>query len=257
MKKNILIILILIIVVVLIATLGYGYYQKLTQETKNPIATMEIEGYGTIKLELYPDIAPQTVANFIALANRGYYDGKVFHRVVKDFMIQGGSDKEDATAGPKISDIKDDVPEEEDREYSIIGEFVANGYEKNTLSHTEGVISMARGDYSQLGSSLIEEGYNSADAQFFIVTKATSYLNGVYTAFGKVIEGLDIVHQIENVELTEPDTEAGETTSETPKEMPVINSIRVETFGIDYGLPETLEVFDYNNWLMQMYGVQF
>ena len=207
MKKNVGIILILIVVLALLGLLGYGYYKKLTENIQYPIATMEIENYGTIKLELYPDIAPETVSNFIALANKGYYDGKVFHRVVKDFMIQGGSHKEDATAGPNISNIKDDVSEEEDREYSIFGEFVANGYEKNTLSHTEGVISMARGDYSQMSPALAKEGYNSGDAQFFIMTKANSTLNGTYAAFGKVTEGLDVVHQIENVELTEPDTE--------------------------------------------------
>src|SRR5699024_8144113 len=106
----------LILVIVLIGVVAYGYYQKATMEVKNPIATMEVENFGTIKMELYPDLAPETVANFVALANRGFYDGLTFHRIVKDFMIQGGDPNGDGSGSAKISDLKDGG---EDTEYTI------------------------------------------------------------------------------------------------------------------------------------------
>ena len=135
--KNMIWIIALILVIVLIALIGYGYYQKITIKVKNPIATMEVESFGTIKMELYPELAPQTVANFVTLANRGFYDGLTFHRIVKDFMIQGG-DKEGTGQGTAtIKDLKDDG---EDTAYSIKGEFIANGVEKNKLKFEEGVV---------------------------------------------------------------------------------------------------------------------
>ena len=194
MKKTskILWIVALILVIVLIAVVGYGYYRKLTMEVKNPIATMEVENFGTIKIELYPELAPETVANFIILSNRGFYDGLTFHRVVKDFMIQGGDKEGTGQGSAKLSDLKDDG---EDTEYSIKGEFIANKVD-NKLKFEEGVLGMARNDYTQYSSSLTEQSYNSGSSQFFITTKETSSLNGYYTSFGKVIEGMDVVHKI-------------------------------------------------------------
>ena len=254
--KNIIWIIALLIVIVLIGTLCYGYYKKATMEVKNPVATMEVENFGTIKMELYPDMAPNTVANFITLANRGFYDGLKFHRIVKDFMIQGGDSNGDGTGAPKLSNLKDGG---EDKEYAIKGEFIANGV-KNTLKHEEGVVSMARADYTSYSSTLSEESYNSAGSQFFIMTKANTSLNGNYTAFGKVIEGMDIVHNIENVEVKAADSnEEGKENSSaevsTPVNPPVIKSIKVETYGVDYGEPETLEPFDYTSWLYSQYGI--
>ena len=199
--KNIIWIIALILVIVLIGVVAYGYYQKATMEVKNPIATMEVENFGTIKMELYPDLAPETVANFVALANRGFYDGLTFHRIVKDFMIQGGDPNGDGSGSAKISDLKDGG---EDTEYTIKGEFFANGVDNN-LKFEEGVLAMARSDYTSYSSALAEESYNSGSSQFFIMTKESSSLNGYYTSFGKVIEGLDVVHQIENVEVKVPD----------------------------------------------------
>ena len=198
--SNIITIIALILIVALIGGVGYGYYQKATMEVKNPIVTMEVQDFGTIKLELYPEMAPEAVANFVALAQNGYYDGLKFHRVVSDFMIQGGDSNGDGTGAPKLSDLGIEVSEDEDREYCIKGEFLANKYNKNTLKHEEGVISMARGDYTSYSSTLTTESYNSAGSQFFIVTKETSSLDGMYAPFGKVIEGMDIVHNIEKVE---------------------------------------------------------
>ena len=249
--KKILWIIALIVVIILIGVVGYGYYQKLTMENNRPIATMEVEGYGTIKMELYPEQAPETVANFIALANRGYYNGSSFHRVVKDFMIQGGTKNGDGTTGAKLSDLKDGG---EDEDYTIKGEFISNGV-NNTVRFTEGTLGVARSDYSQYDSSLAEESYNSGNSQFFIMTQANNSLDGNYTAFGRVIEGMDIVHNIENVETKVAD--GSETTGNTEQSVPVtpikITSISVETNGVDYGLPETLTPFDYQSWFYQQY----
>ena len=243
----------LVAVIILIGVVGYGYYKKATFKVENPIVTMEVENFGTIKMELYPDQAPETVANFITLANRGFYDGTKFHRVVKDFMVQAGSKDGDGTTGAKISDLKDNG---EDKDYTIKGEFLANGV-TNTIKFEEGTLAMARADYTQMSSSLKDESFNSGCSQFFIMTKENTNLNGYYTAFGKVIEGIDVVHKIEEVEVTvaegQEETEGAEVS--TPVNPPKVTSIRVETYGIDYGLPENLTPFDYNSWLYQQYGI--
>ena len=251
--KNILWIIALILVIVLITGVGYGYYRKATMEVTNPVATMEVENYGTVKIELYPDLAPETVANFITLANRGFYDGLTFHRVVKDFMIQGGDPEGTGQGSAKISDLKDGG---EETEYSIKGEFVANGV-NNTLKFEEGVIGMARNDYTSYSSTLTEESYNSGSSQFFIMTADNTSLNGYYTAFGKVIEGMDVIHNIENVEVKAADDseETGNTEVSTPVNTVKITSIKVETNGVDYGLPETLTPFDYMSWMYKQYGL--
>lgn len=243
----------LIAIIVLIGVVGFGYYKKATFKAQNPIVTMEVENFGTIKIELYPDQAPETVSNFIALANRGFYDGTAFHRVVKDFMIQAGSKDGDGTTGAKISDLKDDGA---NQDYTIKGEFLANGV-TNTVKFEEGTLAMARADYTSYSSALTEESYNSGCSQFFIMTEENTNLNGYYTAFGKVTEGLDVVHKIEEVEVTvaegQEETEGAEVS--TPVNKPKVTSIRVETFGIDYELPETLTPFDYTSWLYKQYGI--
>ena len=251
--KNILWIIALILVIALVAGVGYGYYRNATMEVTNPVATMEVENFGTVKIELYPDLAPETVANFITLANRGFYDGLTFHRVVKDFMVQGGDPEGTGQGSAKISDLKDGG---EDTAYSIKGEFIANGV-NNTLKFEEGVIGMARNDYTSYSSTLTEESYNSGSSQFFIMTADNTSLNGYYTAFGKVIEGMDVIHNIENVEVKAADDseETGNTEVSTPVETVTITSIKVETNGVDYGLPETLTPFDYMSWMYQQYGL--
>lgn len=252
--KNIIWIIALILVIVLIGIVGFGYYKKATMEVKNPVATMEIENFGTVKIELYPDLAPETVSNFITLANRGFYDGLTFHRIVKDFMIQGGDKEGTGQGSATLADLKDGG---DDTEYSIKGEFIANGVENNKLKFEEGVIGMARNDYTQYSSSLKEESYNSGSSQFFIMTKYNSSLNGYYTAFGKVIEGMDVVHNIEQVEVKASDDsqESENTEVSTPVNPVKITSIKVETNGVDYGLPETLTPFDYMTWMYKQYGI--
>lgn len=171
-----------------------------------PIATIDIEEYGIIKAELYPEYAPNTVNNFIELANGGFYNGLTFHRIIKDFMVQGGDPKGNGTGGPG---------------YSIKGEFPNNGFERNTLKHTEGVLSMARSPLK-----------DSAGSQFFIMTKDTSSLDGDYAAFGKVIEGMDVLHNIEGVETNRKDK---------PNKDVKIKSISVDTKKEEYPLAEKIK----------------
>lgn len=268
MKKasNIITIIALILIVALIGGVSYGYYKKATMEVKNPIVTMEVQDFGTIKLELYPEMAPQTVANFVALAQHGFYDGLKFHRIVEGFMIQGGDSNGDGTGAPKLSDLGIDVKDGEDRDYCIKGEFLSNGYNKNTLKHKEGVISMARADYTQQYSkALTTESYNSAGSQFFIMTADNSSLDGNYAPFGKVIEGMDIVHNIEKVEVKEAEStsssssdsssESSSKEKSTPVNDVIISKVSVETYGVDYGKPDTLETWNYYDWVYKTYGI--
>lgn len=266
MKKEKIVLTIIIIAILLVVAaiiyVGYGMYKNMTKEVRNPIATIEIQDYGTIKVELYPDQAPNTVANFITLANNEFYNGLTFHRVIPDFMIQGGDKSGDGTGTPTIDDLKKNG---DTSTYCIKGEMIANGNTKNTLKMERGVIAMARSDYSSISPALTQEGYNSAGSQFFIMHKDNDYINGIYTGFGRVIEGLDVVDKIANVEVTyrssevtdsnnvPKDENGNELTADMPINKPVITSITIDTFGVDYGEPETLEPFNYYNYIMQNY----
>ena len=168
----------------------------------NPIVTITMENGDVMKAELYPEIAPNTVNNFISLVNKGFYNGLIFHRVIRGFMIQGGCPDGNGMGGPG---------------YGIKGEFSQNGI-KNDLKHTPGVLSMAR--------SMMP---NSAGSQFFIMHKNSPHLDGAYAAFGKVTEGLDVVDKIACVQTDYNDRPV------TPQK---ISSITVETFGVDYPEPE-------------------
>jgi peptidyl-prolyl cis-trans isomerase B (cyclophilin B) len=252
----------LIIIIALLGTLGYGYYKKATLSVQNPIVTMEVEDFGTIKIELYPEYAPNTVANFIKLANNGFYDGLTFHRVVQDFMIQGGDKQGDGTGGVTLSALDTSIEEGStaDTDYSIAGEFIANGFNKNTLKMKEGTLAMARSDYTSYSSSLAEESYNSAGSQFFIVTKENSSLDGNYAGFGYVVEGLDVVHAIESVEVETDDSSSSSSSSSensTPVNPPKITSVTAETYGVDYGMPETQEPFDFSAWITKRYSTSY
>ena len=276
--KNICWIIALILIIVILGGLVYGYYKKANNNISNPIVTMEVENFGTIKIELYPDQAPETVSNFVKLANNGFYNGLKFHRVVKDFMIQGGDPEGNGTGSPKLSDLynnddenasykySDGTDAEGSDSYSITGEFVANGYTQNTLNLTEGTIAMARSDYTSYSSTLATESYNSGSSQFFIMTSNDhTNLSGYYAGFGKVIEGMDVVKEIANVECKEAesssDSEEDADTSEqevsTPVNDVIITTVSVDTFGVDYGMPKTLKPFNYMKWLYSMYGLTY
>ena len=172
---------------------------------QNPVITIEMMNGDTIKAELYPEIAPNTVNNFLSLVKKGFYNGLIFHRVISGFMIQGGCPNGHGMGGPG---------------YSIKGEFSHNGF-PNSLAHTEGVLSMARA-----------MSPNSAGSQFFIMHKAAPYLDGEYAAFGKVIEGMDVVNKI---------AETRTDYSDRPLEDQVMESVTVDTFGETYPEPNKLD----------------
>ena len=225
-------------------------------------AQITIKDYGTINVELYADIAPITVANFAKLVNEGFYNGLTFHRIISGFMIQGGDSNGDGTGSPELSDIGlAEAGTDSDKKYCITGEFLANGYE-NKIKNTDGVISMARADYTSYSSQLTTESYNSAGSQFFINTASNTSLDGSYATFGRVIEGLDVVHAIENVEVkassesTNSDSDSGSNTEvSTPVNDVIISNVTVETYGVDYGKPKTLDVWDYYDWVYKTYGI--
>lgn len=168
----------------------------------NPVVTFEMENGDIMKAELYPEVAPNTVNNFVSLVKKGFYDGLIFHRVISGFMIQGGDPEGTGIGGPG---------------YSIKGEFAQNGV-ANNLVHDAGVLSMARAMHP-----------DSAGSQFFIMHKNAPHLDGAYAAFGKVTEGMDVVNQI-----AETDTDY----SDRPLDEQKIKSMTVDTFGVDYPEPE-------------------
>lgn len=169
---------------------------------QNPVITFTMKNGDVIKAELYPEIAPNTVNNFISLVSKSFYDGLIFHRVIRGFMIQGGDPEGSGMGGPG---------------YSIKGEFSQNGFENNLL-HDEGVLSMARSMHP-----------DSAGSQFFIMHKKSPHLDGAYAAFGKVIEGMDIVNKI---------AETNTDYSDRPLEPQIMETVTVETFGEVYPEPE-------------------
>ena len=272
MKDNkielVFIIIAIVFIIGFIGFLGYGYYKNATQENKNPIVTMEVENFGAVKIELYPNLAPDTVSNFVKLTENGFYNGLTFHRVIKDFMIQGGDKNGDGTGTPKLSDLDKSIEKdsEADKEYCITGEFAENGYRNNSLNLTKGTIAMARSNYMQYSSTLAKESYNSGGSQFFIMTTDNNTaLSGEYAGFGKVIEGLDVIDKIANVEVKSNQEQTGENGEEASANAEVskpvqdvkIISMTVDTFGVDYGMPKTLDVFNYMKWLYSLYGMEY
>lgn len=171
---------------------------------QNPIVTFTMENGDTMKAELYPEVAPNTVNNFISLVKKGFYDGLIFHRIISGFMIQGGDPDGTGMGGPG---------------YSIKGEFSYNGVDNN-LKHSRGVLSMARAQHP-----------DSAGSQFFIMHANAPHLDGQYAAFGKLIEGEDVLDSIASVDTDWNDR---------PRKPQVMKTVTVETFGVDYDEPETL-----------------
>lgn len=174
---------------------------------QNPVVTFTMKNGDTFKAELYPEIAPQSVNNFISLIQKGFYNGLIFHRVIRGFMIQGGDPQGTGMGGPG---------------YSIKGEFASNGF-KNDLKHTEGVLSMARSMFP-----------DSAGSQFFIMHKNSPHLDGDYAAFGKIIEGMDIINKIAEVPTNY---------SDRPTEDQVMETVTVDCFGVEYPEPEKMREF--------------
>lgn len=195
----------MLVVFVCLVLVGFGSGTAFAEEqAPNPLVTMDLGELGTMEIELYPAIAPNTVANFIALIQQGYYDGVIFHRVIPGFMIQGGDPKGTGTGGPG---------------YSIKGEFAQNGF-PNDLKHNRGVISMAR---TQIP--------DSAGSQFFIMVERAPHLDRAYAAFGQVVKGIEVADKIVGAKRDRADR---------PLEDQKIVKMTVETFGVEYPEPEKL-----------------
>jgi cyclophilin family peptidyl-prolyl cis-trans isomerase len=300
--KNVIKNLILIILIIAVAG-GIGFLifnaarsNSVNENAKNPVVTLDVEGYGEVKIELYPDYAPNTVKTIIKLIQNGYYDGKIFYgtdgtaisagmklstteeypedaydedgNLLDDAELETSESAEedtlrvsdlDTSVTPYISDedseygyVDEEENGDEDTDYkvSIKGEFVANGFDTNTLRFEYGTVGLYRSDYTEYVSSLTTESYNSGTSLFFIETDEDSSLNGQYAAFGKVIE------EMKDLPLAESDDDDSTSSDSITKfaegSYPVITTATVETYGIDYGMPVYEEAFDYNSYLSNL-----
>lgn len=299
MKNKLKLIALIIIAILLLGACGWTIYSVVNAKNSkiaHPVASFEIENYGTVDIELYPEYAPNTVTNFIALINAGYYNNKILYGKDDICVYMGRSKEEDKEAGTttdgenyvmtvpigedatseenseesseekseeenneytkpmaSIFDSSIEKDSDQDYEYEINGEFVSNGFNKNTLRHEKGVISLNRSDYSAYG--LKDESYNSGQAQFSIIMEDTPSLNGFYSGFGKIVNGYDIIEKIYSEcpikEKTEEETDTSAINEFS--EYPVIRNATVETYGVDYGKPEIHEAFDFNAYINNLY----
>ena len=256
--KNVFIVAIILVLLLVLGVIGRGVYNNYFAESKNPIAKIEIENYGVIEIELYPEYAHNTVATFIKLAENGFYNGKVLYGK-DDLCLYAGRNAEGEVVVPKANMIDPEVEagSDEDIEFQIDGEFVVNGYEENVLSHEEGVLTMIRYDYTQqMARSSMP---NSAGSQFFIVTgeDAKLSLDGLYAGFGKIINGMDIVKKIvADTQIVEVPEEE-KTGIDEFSTKPVIKSVTVDTFGKNYGVPYYEEFFDFEEYLTDLVSQQY
>lgn len=258
-------IIIVIAVIGLLGCFGYNIVKMNTEGNVHPEVTFEIQDYGKVKIELYPEYAPNTVANFIKLVEKGYYNNKVVYGK-DEICLYVGRNSEGDVENPKTSLIFDEVEagSEYDYDYTIEGEFAANGFKQNTLMHEKGVITLIRNDYTQYVQTLSEESYNSGNAQLGIMMgENASNLNGSYAAFGKITEGMDVLENIyNNVEMKKAETAenadgSGDHVTEEVDinsfaSYPVITSTSVDTHGINYNNPQVEEAFDYSSYLYNL-----
>ena len=264
MGKKLQIVVWLIIAVAVIILLGgvvYNYVKAITEKAIHPEVTFEIENLGNIKMELYQEYAPNTVANIVNLVEKGYYTDKVIYGKNTSCLYFGT--KEDGNEEiPKASFVNSEIvaDSEQDFEYSISGEFLQNGFKENTLCHEKGVVTMMRNDY---GSYLLEQSYNSGISRLGIIMSdtAASY-NGKYAAFGKITEGLELLEDLYSngeIKKQEVDEETGEevTTVEEFSDKLIIKSATVDTHGIDFGVPEMVEYFNYDEFMYQALSSQY
>ncbi len=274
-------IILVLIVIALVAANAYvvtTFVMAKVDNKPNPLVTMEIEGYGTVKIELYPDKAPNTVKNFVKLVQNGFYNGKTFNDIeeglVRGGAVTGKTDESGAeVTGPMLSELRTLGDGEEDYQYTIPGEFMENDYLDNDLKHQRGTISMYRKTsglyqqeismmqmmgYGEYIDQILEEMYDSQDSQFFILTEDYMNYNGLFTAFGRVTEGMEIIDQISKLELTKETDENGDSYESTkPVNPPVIKNVTVETYGVNYGDPEVSKSVDFDeyfNLFMQMFN---
>ena len=264
MGKKLQIVFWLIIAIATFLILGgvvYNLARATHEEVIHPEVTFEIENLGTIKMELYQEYAPNTVANIIKLVEKGHYTNKVIYGK-DDVVLYAGVNEDGNEDIPQASLINSEIvaDSEDDFSYSIPGEFSANGFKQNTLCHEKGVVTLIRSNY---GSALLEEGYNSGVSKFGIIMQDTAAsLNGYYAAFGRITEGLDLLENVYNnqeieVEIDEETGEAVESGIDKFENKLVIKSATVDTHGIDMGTPEMVEYFNYDEYIYQMFSSQY
>lgn len=267
MKKSKIICMTLIIVV-LIAIIGLLIGLAINgaihnKNSKNPLVTLDIDGYGEVQIELYPDYAPNTVSTIIKLIQNKYYDGKVFYGkdssavhlgMIKNEVTEESTEETVTTTesnaiedAPTVSDIDTSVTSGSETDYkiSIEGEFVANGYENNTLRFEKWTVGLYRATYTPYDSTdLTEQSRNSGNSLMFISMQENSSLNGLYTPFGKVVKGMEVIETISALQtIVEEDAEEGQI--EYFESLPTIKNATVDTFGVDYGMPVYEKAFDY------------
>ena len=276
--KNIVLIILIIFVIVGIGFLITNAVRSVAynQNAQNPVVTLSIEGYGDVQIELYPDYAPNTVSHIINLVQKGFYNGKIFYgtdgtAVNAGMILAGATDEIAETAEGDSTDISESIgqtPEEDvlmasfydssieansesDYEITVEGEFIANGFDENTMRFEYGSVGLYRNDYLGYGGDMSQYSYNSGSSLFFILTDEDSTLNGMYTSFGKVISGMEIIEQINSLptEQNEEATMSTDNINYFDGNYPVITSATVETYGIDYGTPKYQEKFDYDAYL--------
>lgn len=244
------------------------------KNAKNPVVTLSIEGYGDVEIELYPDYAPNTVSHIVNLVQKGFYNGKLFYgtdgtAVNAGMVLKENTEEQNTTEEASTEEVLEPVEDElmasyydssieanseNDYKISISGEFVANDFDENTLRFEYGTVGLYRNDYDGYGTDLSNYSYNSGTSLFFILTEEDSNLNGMYTAFGKVTSGMDIIEKINSLPTKESE-ESEETTNNIKYfdgNYPVITSATVETYGVNYKVPEYMEAFDYNSYISNL-----
>lgn len=289
--RNSILIILIVFVIGLIAFLLFNAIKSINynKNAKNPIVTLDIEGYGKVKIELYPDYAPNTVKTFVKLVQNGYYNGKVFYGLDEKTvnagmaLVEKENEEEDEEGNLvktgettitaeedylRVSDLDKSVTpyvgedsedsDTDDYKISIEGEFVANGFNDNTLRFEYGTVGLYRNNYSQYVDGLKAESYNSGSSLFFIETEEDSSLNGQYAAFGKVIEGMEIIEQLKQLPLEETEESSASSIQKFAQgSYPVIKTATVDTYGVEYGMPDYIEAFDYNSYITNMFLQQY
>ena len=254
-------IIIAIAIFLLLGGIVYNFVRAVSEKVIHPEVTFEIENLGTVKMELYQEYAPNTVANIIKLVEKGYYTNKVIYGK-NTVCLYFGTSEDGKAEIPQASFVNSEIGanSEKDFQYTIPGEFLQNGFKQNTLCHEKGVVTLIRDNY---GSALLEQGYNSGVSKLGIIMEDTAAnLNGTYAAFGKITEGLDLLENLYlNSETKEPqvDEQTGEavTTTEEFSNKLVIKSATANTHGINFGIPEMVEYFNYDEYVYQVLSSQY
>lgn len=264
MGKKLQIVFWLVIAIATFLFLGgvvYNFARATSEEPIHPEVTFEIENFGKIKMELYQEYAPNTVANIVKLVEKGYYTDKVIYGK-NTLCLYFGTNQDGNEEIPKASLVNSEIglDSEKDFAYSIPGEFLQNGFKQNSLCHEKGIVTLIRDNY---GTALLEQGYNSGISKLGIIMEDSApNLNGTYAAFGRITEGFEILEDIYlNAETKKPEVneQTGEavTTVEEFSNKLVIKSATVNTHGIDFGVPEMVEYFNYEEYMYQVLSSQY